>query len=710
RKAISDARPIILGMGSKKTKMTLWLKYWHGQRRRSLSKKSRVSMSIEQIGALCANTPTLTACDARGLTVRAVAYHRAPEAEGIAERITRHRYDAAGQLISSIDPKLSKQVPETGKAEPQPNWGTAYSLSGRTLRTDSVDAGWRLHWYGAAGQVLQTIDARRTCTRMEYDGLLRPIAILEKMQDDQERCVECFTYGASDMDPQLNLRGRLIRHDDPAGTLTISGYALTGQPLDETRYFLKTSDASNWPNTIEDRNRLLEGTEGHPVHTTCWFHNALGELLIQEDAQNNQQYFTYNIAGQLQTASVKLRDSEENKMVVEARIYNASGQVLQETAGNSVVTKYTYDPKTQQLSSVHTLRPATSDHSPELQHLQYYYDPVGNILGIEDKTPRSKFFDNQEIRATATYTYDTLYQLVKATGREHAGAVQGSAAPTVKIIPHAPDTYVNYTRTYAYDAGGNLTLIKGETGAVPFTQKMTVAKGSNRLASVSGLQTGDNMSLLTFDPNGNPASLSTGQALVWDARNQLCRVTAVNRLNKPDDEENYQYDGSGQRVRKTTRALANGETLAMRSTEVIYLPGLEIRRCYDINNTLSEELHVISVGAAGRAQVRIQHWAKPKRQLEQMPPQDQFRYSLGNHLGSSTLELDQAADILSYEEYYPFGGTAIWAAKSQIEAKYKVVRYSGKEQDATGLYYYGLRYYAPWLGRWLNPDPAGTVD
>ncbi|WP_243249230.1 RHS repeat-associated core domain-containing protein, partial [Pseudomonas maioricensis] len=42
--------------------------------------------------------------------------------------------------------------------------------------------------------------------------------------------------------------------------------------------------------------------------------------------------------------------------------------------------------------------------------------------------------------------------------------------------------------------------------------------------------------------------------------------------------------------------------------------------------------------------------------------------------------------------------------------KYKTVRYSGKELDASGLYYYGVRYYAPWLQRWINPDPAGAVD
>ncbi len=50
-------------------------------------------------------------------------------------------------------------------------------------------------------------------------------------------------------------------------------------------------------------------------------------------------------------------------------------------------------------------------------------------------------------------------------------------------------------------------------------------------------------------------------------------------------------------------------------------------------------------------------------------------------------------------------------ASSQIEVNYRRYRYSGKERDdETGLYYYGARYYAPWLGRWISPDPAGTID
>ena len=41
----------------------------------------------------------------------------------------------------------------------------------------------------------------------------------------------------------------------------------------------------------------------------------------------------------------------------------------------------------------------------------------------------------------------------------------------------------------------------------------------------------------------------------------------------------------------------------------------------------------------------------------------------------------------------------------------KRYRYSGKERDSlSGFYYYGMRYYAPWIGRWLSSEPAGAVD
>uniref|UniRef100_UPI001C2F76A9 RHS repeat-associated core domain-containing protein n=1 Tax=Burkholderia sp. GbtcB21 TaxID=2824766 RepID=UPI001C2F76A9 len=176
-----------------------------------------------------------------------------------------------------------------------------------------------------------------------------------------------------------------------------------------------------------------------------------------------------------------------------------------------------------------------------------------------------------------------------------------------------------------------------------------------------------------------------------------------------DDHERYWYDGAGQRATKLGTAQTSGTT---RSERVRYLPGLELRqteqtRAGETIPTPVELLQVLALGAAGRSSVRVLHWELGQPETIE---NDQLRYSLDDQIGSSMIELDNQADILTREEYYPYGGTAVWSARSDIEAKYKYVRYSGQERDASGLYYYGLRYYAPWLGRWLNPDPAGPVD
>ena len=65
------------------------------------------------------------------------------------------------------------------------------------------------------------------------------------------------------------------------------------------------------------------------------------------------------------------------------------------------------------------------------------------------------------------------------------------------------------------------------------------------------------------------------------------------------------------------------------------------------------------------------------------------------------------AQIISYEEYTPYGSTSYQAVRSQTETP-KRYRYTGKERDEeSGLYYHGARYYAPWLARWIAVIPQG---
>jgi RHS repeat-associated protein len=88
-----------------------------------------------------------------------------------------------------------------------------------------------------------------------------------------------------------------------------------------------------------------------------------------------------------------------------------------------------------------------------------------------------------------------------------------------------------------------------------------------------------------------------------------------------------------------------------------------------------------------------------------------IRYQYGNHLGSAILETDSNGKVISYEEYHPFGTSAYRSAKPNFNLSLKRYRFSNKERDdETGLYYFGARYYSPWLGRWTSSDPAGFID
>jgi RHS repeat-associated protein len=92
-------------------------------------------------------------------------------------------------------------------------------------------------------------------------------------------------------------------------------------------------------------------------------------------------------------------------------------------------------------------------------------------------------------------------------------------------------------------------------------------------------------------------------------------------------------------------------------------------------------------------------------------PAQLIRFQLGNHLGSAAVEIDDAVQIISYEEYFPYGSTSYQAVDAAREVPLKRYRYTGKERDEeTGLSYHGARYYAPWLGRWTSCDPAGIAD
>ena len=633
------------------------------------------------------NTPSLTTYDGRRLTVRQTEFYRADPGAEARPYVSAQQYDVQGRPQASRDPRLFERHLEL--PDLQPNLRTVHNLRGLALASHSVDAGESTYLWAESGVLAQRWDARSTHWRMEYDAFLRPVTVHEHVSTTVSRVSERYSYACSDAQSAANnLCGQMTRVDDDAGSQRIMACSLLRAIMLDERRMLTDVQLPDWPEPVAERDALLESGPGAVTQRT---HDATGAAIATTDARGHVQRMHFGVAGQLSQVMLTVKDAEEQVLLRDIQ-YSAVGHVQSQTAGNGVISHYGYGVLDQRLQTLKTRR-AGNDL---LQSLTYSRDPVGNVLRISDEAQPVRYGANQRISPVNDYVYDSLYQLISASGRETANASNGPDLPCGLPLP-IDGQWLNYIEHYSYDAANNLVQLRHE-GNQAYTRSFDIEATSNRAL----LRQNDDIPpdfAHEFDACGNLQRLAAGQSLVWDARNRLARFTAVSRKDAQDDAEHYVYDNLGERVRK----IATSVTRSTRITrEVRYLPGLELRS----DSASNEQLEVIVV-QAGRCAVRCLHWVSGRPADIQ---NDQLRYSVDDHLGSSTLELDANARIISHEGYYPFGGTAWLAVRAEIEAKYKVVRYSGKERDASGLYYYGIRYYAPWLMRWINPDPQGCID
>ncbi len=534
-------------------------------------------------------TPTVTVLNNRGHVIRDIAYHRHPDSsDKTDERITRHQYDARGFLQQSADPRM-----QDAKLT---NFSYLTSLSGQVLRTESCDAGISFALNDAAGRPMAAVSQISTNPNgkddlslavthtFQYEGSSsagRPLSITEQLAGHDALITERFVYGDnSQAAKDKNLAGVCSHHYDPAGLTQTDSIALTGVPLSVTRQLLKESDnpdlSVNWPENNPDT--LLSAEK----YTTQTIADATGAVLNTTDAAGHLQKVTYDIAGLLRTSRIILKNGAE-KIIIKSVDYSAAGQKLREEHGNGVVTTYTYEPQTQRMIAIKTEHPVKKEI---FQDLRYEYDPVGNVLCVTNNAEETRFWHNQKVVPENTYIYDSLYQLVSASGREMANAGQQSSS-LPDISPFDKATCTNYTRNYTYDRAGNMTQIRHSAPATnnSYTTEITVSNRSNRAVLKTLAATPDKVDAL-FTPGGLQTQLMPGQTLAWTSRAELHKVMPVTRTGAAGDSEHYRYGADSQRILKISVQKTGNSTQTQR---VIYLPGLELR-------TGTENYQVICTG------------------------------------------------------------------------------------------------------------------
>jgi len=596
--------------------------------------------------------------------------------------------------------------------DPQGNTVMQFDYDGlnRVIHQLSMDAGERWVLHDAMDKPMTQWDvngADQYVYRYEYDALHRPLK--SHVQIGPTEYLFAYTiYGeGTPGDLANNLRTRPYRQFDEAGSMINDAFDFKGNPVRGTRSLANAYKApqpllpvNTWSgNEASDQNGLGQQYEMQMEY------DALNRLVLQGVNGTDTIVQGYGEAGMLNTVDAYYGGGPKTPIVTRIG-HNEKGQRLNIQYGNNTVTNSHYDPATFRLSRLTSTRNNGADI---LQDLYYYYDPAGNITYAQDKAQPPVFYNNQQVLSDGNYTYDALYRLTRATGREHIAqnTVNENAsgnnyrdfpfgALTPLPSPSDQQALRNYTQVYQYDPAGNMTQLQHIAGNGSYTRNFVFNK--NQLVSTT--VGNSNPVQYAYDGHGNMLHLPQSPNIEWNFKDQLASVTQQTTTY-------YNYELSGTRVRKVTE----GPT-GIKTAERIYFGTLEIYKTYDnTGNPLLQRdtLHIMD-DKRRVAMVdikRLDAAAADTTTTGTAYP----RYQYGNPLGSVAFELDANAQTISYEEYHPFGTSSFQTADGGLDVPAKRYRYTGKERDEeSGLYYHGARYYAPWLCRWISCDPIGIKD
>jgi RHS repeat-associated protein len=634
--------------------------------------------------------------------------------EGTADAIrqlytTRYEYDLLGRLLRIFDARdltwtqaaVSAglaTIPDVGQL--RPTFKQVSDLTGRKLLVQhTTAAGPRRYAFDAVGNQVWSEDARGIVTTTEYDMLDRPLAIYVG-KGVNKKLRELYTYRpftpGDTFAQDNNLFGPVEVIQDAAGKVAFT-YDYLGLVKTKTRW-LWADNWSDWQNSNsvfwnrnepefhravpKDDARGLTSVPNYPGgFKVVYEYDAMSRVTGTVYPDNSRVERIYNDGCLLE--KIRFYNNGVAAITIIQNIdYRENGQRLRVTYGNGVMTQYSYDPVSYRLLRIKTQQGG----GVKLQDLEYIYDPVGNIVQISDRLSDQIIDDTQIITNTRSFEYDPLYRLIKVQGRNHKDAIADKCkshafVAALKPPPNSNDLqnlYQNYTFDYRYDAVGNFQRNEEYLNAVLQYESVMPDHFNGAWSEVNEY---------SYDINGNMTRSPCHPLLAWDYEDQLA-YAELNVSNVPAalQQVRYFYDTDGNRVLK----ISKGHRF------VIYIDNM-----FDL---------VIKQQNGKLLQCRYKHIYDGNGHVALFEdgicdaPQPLLYYH-NDHLGSAYIITKPNGSCFSQEDYSPFGQTSDRRlAKNQF-------RYNGKEMDEeTGLYYFGTRYYMPWIGRWISPDPVGPID
>ena len=530
--------------------------------------------------------------------------------------------------------------------------------------------------YDTYGNALSVTDPLGHQTVFGYNGIGLVNSITDAMQNTTQ-----FAYDFADLigisDPLLSTTslfydtaGRLQQWTDPLGHTTKYQY-----------------------NNLDQVLQITNPIQG----VTSFSYDGNGNRLTVQDARqqgtSNKTVYTYDNFDHLQTRTDPLLRQE-------SYVFDQLGNLTSFTDRRGKLSTYQYDGLNRRtLAEFGT--PPTYEST-----VNYYYDGGDRLTSVVDSssgtiTPvfdgLNRLTSETTPQGSVAYTYDNDGHLTKAqvTGQTAVAYYYDNASRLYQVTQGTSNTVISYdsdnrrstltlpngilltygydndsrinsmsyqlgttavgSLTYQYDADSRRTQVGGSLAATGFPSAVASAAYdvANELTNWNGTTIG-------YDANGNISNDGVA-SYTWNGRNQLVTRGSTS----------FQYDSFGRRI------------LNAAGNNMLY-------EGWNVAQELSGTTPVTNQILGG-----IDEFFSTKESSTTYTP-------ITDALGTVLALTNSSGAIKTQYEYDPFGNTTTSEGTNT-----NVFQYTGRENDANGLYFYRARYYNPAFGRFISEDPIG---